>query len=310
MTGVELRQLVYFVAVAEHLHFGKAAEALSIGQPAVSQQVARLERTLGTALLDRTPRNVKLTDPGNRFLPRARAVLAAVDQATQSVLDTPGGATSRPLRIGTCSGLGVRLDDFLSAYGRLRPDVPVELTSVPTRARLERVAAGQLDVAFVRGEVAAEGVELVEVWRDRLMAVVPSGHPLARRVSAPIAELAELPLRIVTQRANPALVDLVLGACAAAGKTPRCLEHDDAPVDTLLASIAAGAPSWTVLYESHARILSNPRVTFVPTDPPMHVPTSLAVSSAASSRAVAAIYEACRSAAARASRMQYRTGRI
>ena len=222
MTGVELRQLVYFVAVAEHLHFGKAAEALSIGQPAVSQQVARLERTLGTALLDRKPRNIRLTDPGTRFLPRARAVLNAVEQATQVVLDTPGG-TSRPLRLGTCSGLGVRLDDFLIAYGRRQPDVPVELTSAPTQARLERVAAGQLDAAFVRGEVVADGVELVEVWRDRLVAVVPAEHPLARRVSAPIAELAELPLRIAPQRANPALAELVLGACAAAGRTPRCL---------------------------------------------------------------------------------------
>lgn len=308
MTGVELRQLVYFVAVAEHLHFGKAAEELSIGQPAVSQQVARLERTLGTALLDRNPRNVRLTDPGTRFLPRARAVLAAVEQATQAVLETPG-TTSRPLRLGTCSGLGVRLDDFLSAYGRIRPDVQVELTSTSTRARLERVAAGQLDAAFVRGEIAADGVELVEVWRDRLVAVIPSEHPLARRVSAPLAELAELPLRIVTQRTNPALVERVLGACTAAGRTPSRLEHDDGPVDTLLASIAAGPPSWTVLYESHARILSSARVAFVPTDPPMYVPTSLAVSSTASSRAVAPLYEACRAAAPRA-RVQYRTGRI
>lgn len=309
MTGLELRQLVYFVAVAEHLHFGKAAEALSIGQPAVSQQVARLERTLGTALLDRTPRNVRLTDPGTRFLPRARAVLAAVEQATQAVVEVPG-LTSRPLRLGTCSGLGVRLDDFLSAYGRLRPDVPVELTSTPTRARLERVAAGQLDAAFVRGDVSAEGVELVEVWRDRLVAVVPSEHPLARRVSAPLAELAELPLRIVTQRTNPALVERVVGACTATGRTPARLDHDDGPVDTLLASIAAGPPSWTVLYESHARMLSTPRVTFVPTDPPMCVATSLAVSSAASSRAVAPLYEAARVVAARATRAQYRTGRI
>jgi DNA-binding transcriptional LysR family regulator len=250
-----------------------------------------------------------LTDPGTRFLPRARAVLAAVEQATQVVLDTPG-STRRPLRLGTCSGLGVRLDDFLSAYGRLQPDVPVELTSTPTRARLERLAAGQLDAAFVRGQVDADGVELVEVWRDRLVAVVPAEHPLARRVSAPIAELAELPLRIVAQRANPALVELVLGACAAAGRTPHCLEHDDRPVDTLLASIAAGPPSWTVLYESHARISSSPQVTFVPTDPPLHMPTSLAVGSSTSSRDAAPLYEACRAAAARGSRVQYRTGRI
>jgi DNA-binding transcriptional LysR family regulator len=298
MGSVELRQLEYFVAVAEHLHFGRAAEALSIGQPAVSQQVARLERTLGTSLLDRTPRTVRLTGPGLRFLPRARAVLAAVELAREAVADP--GAPGRPLRLGTCSGLGRRLDDVLAAL-----DQAVELTSIPTRARLERVAAGQLDAAFVRGPVAAlsrgpdaafvgvAGVELIEVWRDRLVAVLPAGHPLAHRPAAPIGELAALPLRMVARRANPALVDLVLGCCADAGHTPRRLEYDDGPVDTLLAAIAAGPPSWTVLYESHARMLNSPRVAFVPVEPDLRLPTFLAVRENGSSRAIAPILDAC-----------------
>jgi len=102
MASLELRQLQYFVAVAEHLHFGRAAEALSIGQPAVSQQIARLERILGTELLDRTPRTVRLTEQGSRFLPEARKVLVAVDRARASVTRSDNGAGV--LRIGTCSG--------------------------------------------------------------------------------------------------------------------------------------------------------------------------------------------------------------
>jgi DNA-binding transcriptional LysR family regulator len=114
VTTLELRQLEYFVAVAEHLHFGRAAEALSIGQPAVSQQVARLERMLGTELLDRTPRTVRLTEPGARFLPEARAVLAAVDRARVTTrLAVPRSMDSReaaPL-----------IEACLVAAGLLRP---------------------------------------------------------------------------------------------------------------------------------------------------------------------------------------------
>src|SRR3954453_477413 len=94
MGSVELRQLEYFVAVAEHLHFGRAAAALSIGQPAVSQQVARLERMIGTPLLDRTPRSVRLPDAGRRFLPLAREALAAVDRACEAVADPSGRCCS------------------------------------------------------------------------------------------------------------------------------------------------------------------------------------------------------------------------
>jgi DNA-binding transcriptional LysR family regulator len=295
MASVELRQLEYFVAVAEHLHFGRAAEALSIGQPAVSQQVARLERTLGTALLDRTPRTVRLTDPGIRFLPRARAVLAAVERAREAVVDPD--LWGRPLRLGTCSGLGRRLDDFLQALDQRWASRSVELTSTTTRARLQRVAAGQLDAAFVRGVIAADGVELTEVWRDRIVAVLPAGHRLAARETAPIGELAELPLRLVTRRTNPALVDLVLGCCTAAGHIPQRLEYDDGPVETLLAAVASGPPSWTVLYESHARMLNSPRTAFVPIDPMLELPTFLAVAQDSSSRAMAPILDACAVAA-------------
>ena len=93
MGTVELRQFEYFVAVAEHLHFGRAAAALSIGQPAVSQQVAHLERVLGTELLDRTH----------------RAVLAAVERARAVACDAATDPSARVIRIGTCTGMGERL---------------------------------------------------------------------------------------------------------------------------------------------------------------------------------------------------------
>jgi DNA-binding transcriptional LysR family regulator len=295
VTSLELRQLEYFVSVAEHLHFGRAAEALAIGQPAVSQQIARLERMLGTELLDRSPRNVRLTEAGARFLPRARAVLAAVDRARESVADDPGVT---PLRLGTSSGMGDRLDVVLGELARRRPTRPVELTSVTTQARLERVAAGQLDVAFVRGVTSAPGVEVVEVWEDPLVAVLPAGHELAALERVPFAELARLPVRLVPRRTNPVLVDLVLRHCAEAGRQPLRLEYDGGPVDTLLAAVANGAPSWTVLYASHARMIQSRRVAFRPTDPGLSLTTGLAVPATATSQDVAPLVDACLVAAA------------
>src|SRR3954468_23528756 len=109
MGSVELRQIEYFVAVAEHLHFGRAAEALSIGQPAVSQQLARLERELGVELIDRTPRTARLTAAGARFRPEARAVLAAVERARSRAVESPAPDPVRRLRLGSSDGLGDRL---------------------------------------------------------------------------------------------------------------------------------------------------------------------------------------------------------
>jgi DNA-binding transcriptional LysR family regulator len=293
---VELRQLEYFVAVAEHLHFGRAAESLSIGQPAVSQQVARLERELGVSLLDRSSRPVRRAAAGARFLPEARAVLAAVERARAVATDSTPREPATTLRIGSSAGLGDRLGRVLAELEAADPTVVAELVTAPTRARLERVAAGQLDAAFVRGVTSAPGVELIEVWQDRLVVVLPARHELAERDVVPLGELAELPLRIVGRRANPPLVDLVMGACAEAGFSPRLADHPEA-VEAVLAAVASGPPSWSVLYESHARMLTTDRVTFRATDPPLGLMTALAVPEAATTAALAPLLRACTAAA-------------
>jgi DNA-binding transcriptional LysR family regulator len=289
---VELRQLEYFVAVAEHLHFGRAAAALSIGQPAVSQQVARLERELGVSLFDRSGRTVQLTETGRRLLPEARAALAAAERVRAMATATPAGPAPRVLRLGSSTGLGDRLNRVLQALAEQRPPVTAELSSGPTRARLERVAAGQLDAAFVRGVTAAPGVELIEVWQDRLLAALPASHELARQKTIALADLAKLPLRLVPRQRNPPLVDLILDACGQAGFTPVLGSPLDA-LETVLAAIAAGPPSWTLMYEPHARSLHQPRVAFRPTEPALAMPTSLAVREDAGSRLLAPLLQAC-----------------
>jgi DNA-binding transcriptional LysR family regulator len=294
---VELRQLEYVVAVAEQMHFGRAAQALSIGQPAVSQQVARLERELGVRLFDRSGRTVRLTAAGSRLIPQARAVLAAADQARRAVSDPVVGTAARTIRLGSSAGLGERLSHVLRALGDLLPDTSTELVSAPTRARLERVASGQLDAAFVRGVACAPGIELIDVWSDRLLVALPADDDRADGRPVRLADLATLPLRIVPRRRNAPLVDLVLGACAAAGFTPVLGGHLEELQD-LIAAIGSGSPSWTVIYEPQARTMRQPSVAFLPTQPAMIMPTRLAVRADATSREVAPLLRACAAAEA------------
>ncbi|HEU5008870.1 MAG TPA: LysR family transcriptional regulator [Jatrophihabitantaceae bacterium] len=289
---MELRQIEYFVAVAEHLHFGRAADALSIGQPAVSQQLARLERELGVELIDRTPRTVQLTAAGARFLPEARAVLAALDSARRSVASRSGCDVARRVRLGGSDGLGDRLEAVLGVLQAQQPPVHAELVTAPPRARLERVAAGQLDAAFVRGVTSAPGVELIEVWQDRVLVALPATHPLADCEIVPMGSLAGLPLRIVERRTNPPLVDLVLGACADAGFTPALAQHPGR-LEHMLAALAVGPPTWTVIYEAHARSIRHASVSFRRTDPPMSMATLLAVAESATTATVAPLLRAC-----------------
>ncbi|PBC60592.1 LysR family transcriptional regulator [Streptomyces sp. Tue6028] len=271
---MELRQLGYFVTVAEELHFGRAAERLHIVQSAVSQQIRRLERELGAELFDRSPRHVRLTGAGERLLPEARAVLAAADRARAAVAPRHG------LRIGTSTGLGEHLDRVLAAFARLAPGVPVELVSVPARERLAQVADGRLDAAFVRSPEPAPGLRIVPLWPDPLVAAVPATHPLAARDTLDLGELAALPLSITERRHNPALVDLVIGACHDAGFEPPAGPVSGSLQDTL--ATIGSRPLWTVVYASHARVVQTPRVAFVPFRAPgLTLTTGLAVHAAA-----------------------------
>ncbi|MBD0747988.1 LysR substrate-binding domain-containing protein [Streptomyces sp. CBMA152] len=272
---MELRQLSYFVTVAEELHFGRAADRLHIVQSAVSQQVRRLERELGAELFDRSPRHVRLTGAGERLLPEARAVLAAADRARAAVRGRSG------LRLGTSTGLGAHLDRVLAELAVLAPGTTVELVSAATRDRLEQVADGRLDAAFVRSPDPVSGVRILPLWDDPLVAAVPAAHPVAGAAELAIADLAELGLCITARRNHPALVDLVVGACHEAGFEPLPGPVSGSLQDTLAtigAGGAGGRPLWTVVYASHARVLHSPRIAFRPFRAPgLTLATGLAV---------------------------------
>ncbi|WP_327665698.1 LysR substrate-binding domain-containing protein [Streptomyces sp. NBC_00498] len=294
---MELRQVRYFVAVAEELHFGRAAARMHIVQPTVSQQVRRLEREFGLDLFDRTTRQVTLTAAGAAFLPHARTILAS-EQAALHALDGLRTVAATVLRVGTSVGLGAHLEHVLTTLADRSPQLTVELVSAPSTARLQAVRDGELDAAFVRGLTHSPGLDLIPVWQDPLVAALPATHPLAARTTVPLADLARLPLRIVPRETNPQLVDLVMEACRNTGFEPVLGPAFTTDQDTLVA-IATGKPSWTVFYAAQARFLQTGRTAFRPFAPPgLTAETFLAVHPATPARRLAPLLDACRAAGA------------
>lgn len=257
---MELRQLRYFVTVAEELHFGRAAERLHIVQPAVSQQVRRLERSLGVSLFTRTTRAVALSEAGQRFLPHARAVLSAADRAADSVAEF---RDLRSLRLGTSEGLGDRLDLVLGAFARLAPSVSLELVHAPTPQRLERVRDGSLDATIVRGSWPSSGLDFTPLWMDEVWVALPASHPLTASDSVAFASLASLPVRLSPVSRNRPLFELVVSCCRAAGFEP-VLGPDFTTAQDTLGTLGYGRPHWTVFYRAHANLLPVPGVVFRP----------------------------------------------
>lgn len=291
---VELRQLRYFLTLAEELHFGRAAERLNIVQSAVSQQLRRLERELGVDLFDRSTRTVRLTEAGHRLLPYAERVLADVD-AARAAIDDLRTRRDGTVRLGTSTGLGSRLEALLARFRELAPEATLDLVTAPVADRLRRVRSGELDATLVRGEQRDAGLELLAVWHDPLVVALPARHDLAVRSRIELAALADLPLRLANRQRNPPLYDLVLDCCRRAGFSPTLGPEFTTDQDTL-AAIGFGAPSWTVYYAAQAGQIAPPGVVFRPLAAPAPaMPTYLAVRPDPPRAELRALIEACMS---------------
>jgi len=276
---VEIRQVRCFLAVAELRHFGRAAEQLHIVQPAVSQQIRRLELELGTQLFHRTTRTVELTPAGVVFLDHARQIAAAVDRGGQAMLQVR--LANSTLRVGTGSGLGDLLGLVLEESARRRPDLTIDLVRLPEQQRLRQLAEGKLGAAIVRGAVEplSEGLERIPVLSEALIAALPTTYTTPRRRNIRLDDLAAMPARLPERDQNPVLVNALMAACQRIGRTLRCI-----PAGTdedMLALIATGPPSWTIFYPHKAELLArqSPRgIAFRRVvAPPVTVTTSLVI---------------------------------
>jgi len=188
---IELRQLRSFVALAEERHFTRAAARLHIAQPALSQQLRRLEREAGLALVDRSPHHVALTDAGERLLRRARTILAEVD-AAQAELAQLGGVVAGRLTIGVTQTPGpLDVAALLAAFHERHPGVALDVREGLSVELAAQLRADAVDVAFVTTlpDAAAGGIHTTPLAEEDLVLVVGDGHRLARRRAVRIEDL-------------------------------------------------------------------------------------------------------------------------
>jgi DNA-binding transcriptional LysR family regulator len=190
---IELRHLRYFVAVAEELHFGRAALRLHLAQPPLSQQIRKLEAIVGHALFARTSRNVKLTSAGEILLERARHTLKRVEDDLAEARSVGRGETGF-LKVGFIGpGMLTPLPALLGRYRRQYPNVRLQLHESFTAGVARGLAAGDLDAGFLRDGGPTPGLEVEALYSEPYVAVLPAGHPRARQKSVSPAELRHEP---------------------------------------------------------------------------------------------------------------------
>jgi DNA-binding transcriptional LysR family regulator len=191
---MELRQLSSFVAVAEELHFRRAAERLHLAQPSVSQQIRRLEAELGVELFRRDRRGAELTAAGEALLPEARGLLARADEAAAVARSTGMGERGR-LRLSLTRSLtGGVAGAIVDAYRARYPDVELELGVGTTMLHVEQLLEGDIDVGFVRPPLEHAALEELVLGREPMVCVLPRGHRLTKRTTVRPSDLEGEPL--------------------------------------------------------------------------------------------------------------------
>lgn len=241
---MELRHLRYFVAVAEELHFGRAAARLHLAQPPLSQQIKALEEEVGARLLRRTSRSVALTPAGEAFLPQARAALESAARAA----DEARAAAEGRAGLLVLGFVNPAMDGFLSeavaAFRTLAPGVSLRLRELSSQAQLEELRAGRLHAGFLRrAGQDLSGLGAAVLHRERYVAALPQAHALARRKRVPLAELARHPLILYPRSFLPGLHDAMLAALREApggdGREP-VVAQEALSKHTTLSLVAAG----------------------------------------------------------------------
>jgi len=221
----DFSQLRCFAAVAEELHFGRAAARLNMTQPPLSRQIQVLERILDVQLLERTSRSVRLTAAGRSFLPEAQRILRLAETATHVTRQVAAGRAG-VLKLGfTAASAYDFLPRLVTVLRRALPDVTLALREMVSQDQVEALLAGRIDAALVRPPVTHPDLIAVRALAEPLVAALPAGHPLAARVQLTLADLGGEPMIAYAPNEARYFNDLIQGLLAEAAVEPRIVQR-------------------------------------------------------------------------------------
>jgi DNA-binding transcriptional LysR family regulator len=208
--NVELRHLRYFLAVAEDLHFSQAADRLQIAQPALSQQIRKLEAEIGVDLFHRTKRHVELSAAGQAMVRPARQALAEASAAVEAAQQAARGETGH-LRIGFIESAAMTFVPMaVRRFSADHPEVGLSLSELAVDAQVEGLRSGLLDIGILRLPAATDGLELVSLADEGLVVVTPDSHPLAQKKQVSSRALTGEPLILLARKMVPGLYDQII----------------------------------------------------------------------------------------------------
>lgn len=266
--GMDLRQLQCFVAVAEELHFGRAAFRLHMAQPSLSRHVQRLERELGVVLFERSRRSVELTALGARFLPEARKALEQVERAAAMARTAQDGRTGR-VRLGfVSSAVADVMPRLVRAHRESYLEIEWTLGAMTSLEQVAALRAGRLDAGLLRPPDDWADIALLPLAAERLCALVPDGHPLAGQRHLQLRDLRGWPLVLYPRADGPAVLDHIIEACRAVGFRPQ-IAQECGDFHATLGLVAAGAGIALVIGTAYA--LTIPGVGLYPLEDPLPV---------------------------------------
>jgi DNA-binding transcriptional LysR family regulator len=217
---MDMKQLRYFVMVAEELSFSRAAERLNMSQPPLSQHIKLLEEEIGVRLFNRTRREVKLTDAGAVFLRESRLLLGQMRTAVSATLRTAQSDVG-VLRLGVAtSALFHILPTLLAMVREAFPGVEVQVSDMQSQDQVSAVTHGLLDIGIVHMRPDRSKLLRLPIFRETFLAVLPEGHPLAHAPALSLADLAEEPMVSLSREHGPTVFDAIVASCVAAGFSP------------------------------------------------------------------------------------------
>ncbi|MBC5768642.1 LysR substrate-binding domain-containing protein [Ramlibacter albus] len=260
---MEFRHLRYFLAVAEELHFGRAAQRLAISQPPLSQNIRQLEESLGVKLFHRNSKEVRLTAAGREFVPRARALLEQAGDAARHAREVDKGFAGR-LRIGLVSSMLYRgLPKLLRDFQAKHPQLRLVLRELNSQGQVVELVHGQLDIGFVHTQRLPPSISRVLFASEPFLCCLPEGHALANARKVAVAKLEGEPLVMFSREASPDYYERVLAICSDAGFYPE-VRHEVRHWLSVVSLVAQGLG--VALVPQALKDSAIPGAVFVPLD--------------------------------------------